>query len=151
MKQATKNPWDEINKLLDIDKIHEGEVTNITEFGLFVKINEDIDGLIHINDLSWDGKVEEELKKYKKGMKIKSKVLEIDPEKERVALGIKQLDKDPFEAVISEKFKKGSVVTCLVENVIDAGLDVKLEKDVLGFIKKSDLSREKEEQKLGIC
>ena len=147
MKQATKNPWDEINKLLDIDKIHEGEVTNITEFGLFVKINEDIDGLIHINDLSWDGKAEEELKKYKKGMKIKSKVLEIDPEKERVALGIKQLHKDPFEAVISEKFKKGSVVTCLVENVIDAGLDVKLENDVLGFIKKSELSREKEEQK----
>ncbi len=97
--------------------------------------------------MSWDGKAEEELKKYKKGMKIKSKVLEIDPEKERVALGIKQLDKDPFEAVISEKFKKGSVVTCLVENVIDAGLDVKLENDVLGFIKKSDLSREKEEQK----
>ena len=147
MKQATKNPWDEINKLLDIDKIHEGEVTNITEFGLFVKINDDIDGLIHINDLSWDGKAEEELKKYKKGMKIKSKVLEIDPEKERVALGIKQLHKDPFEAVISEKFKKGSVVTCLVENVIDAGLDVKLENDVLGFIKKSELSREKEEQK----
>ena len=86
MKQATKNPWDEINKLLDIDKIHEGEVTNITEFGLFVKINEDIDGLIHINDLSWDGKAEEELKKYKKGMKIKSKVLEIDPEKKGLLL-----------------------------------------------------------------
>ena len=97
--------------------------------------------------MSWDGKVEEELKKYKKGMKIKSKVLEIDPEKERIALGIKQLDKDPFEAIISEKFKKGSVVTCLVENVIDAGLEVKLENDILGFIKKSDLSREKEEQK----
>ena len=147
MKQATKNPWDEINKLLDIDKIHEGEITNITEFGLFVKINEDIDGLIHINDLSWDGKVEEELKKYKKGLKIKSKVLEIDPEKERIALGIKQLDKDPFEAVISEKYKKGNVITCLVENVIDSGLEVKLENDVLAFIKKSDLSREKEEQK----
>ena len=62
MKQVTKNPWDEINKLLDVNKIHEGEITNITEFGIFVKINEDIDGLIHINDLSWDGKVEEELK-----------------------------------------------------------------------------------------
>jgi small subunit ribosomal protein S1 len=80
-------------------------------------------------------------------MKIKSKVLEIDSEKERIALGIKQLDKDPFEAIISEKFKKGSIVTCLVESVIDAGLEVKLENDILGFIKKSDLSREKEEQK----
>ena len=147
MKQATNNPWDEINKLLDIGKIHEGEITNITEFGIFVKIDEDIDGLIHINDLSWDGKIEGELNKYKKGMKIKSKVLEIDSEKERIALGIKQLDKDPFEAIISEKFKKGSVVTCLVESVIDAGLEVKLDNDILGFIKKSDLSREKEEQK----
>ena len=146
MKQVTKNPWDEINKLLDVNKIHEGEITNITEFGIFVKINDDIDGLIHINDLSWDGKVEEELKKYNKGMKIKSKVLEIDAEKERIALGLKQLAKDPFEAV-SEKFKKGSIVTCLVENVVDAGLEVKLETDILGFIKKSDLSREKEEQK----
>ena len=80
-------------------------------------------------------------------MNIKSKVLEIDPEKERIALGIKQLDKDPFEAITSEKLKKGSVVTCLVENVIDAGLEVKVENDILGFIKKSDLSREKEEQK----
>ncbi len=147
MKQATKNPWDQINKLLDIDKTHEGEITNITEFGIFVKINDDIDGLVHINDLSWDGKVEEELKKYKKGMKIKSKVLEIDPGKERVALGIKQLDKDPFEAITLEKFKKGSVVTCVIENVVDAGLEVKLENDILGFIKKSELSREKEEQK----
>ena len=80
-------------------------------------------------------------------MKIKSKVLEIDPGKERVALGIKQLDKDPFEAITLEKFKKGSVVTCVIENVIDAGLEVKLENDILGFIKKSELSREKEEQK----
>ena len=97
--------------------------------------------------MSWDGKVEEELKKYKKGMKIKSKVLEIDPEKERIALGIKQLDKDPFEEIISKKLKKGSVVTCLIYNVIDSGLEVKIENDISGFIKKSDLSREKEEQK----
>ena len=67
--------------------------------------------------------------------------------KERVALGIKQLDKDPFDTIISEKFKKGNVITCLVENVIDAGLEVKLENNTFGFIKKSDLSREKEEQK----
>jgi len=147
MKQATKNPWDEISKLVEVDKIHEGVITNITEFGLFVKINEDIDGLIHVNDLSWDGKIEEELKNFKKGMKVKSKVLEVNAEKERVALGIKQLNEDPFEATVSEKLKKGVVVTCLVENVIDAGLEVKLENDISGFIKKSDLSREKEEQK----
>ena len=80
-------------------------------------------------------------------MNIKSKVLEVDAEKERIALGVKQLDKDPFETSISEKYKKGSVITCLVENVLDAGLEVKLEDNILGFIKKPDLSREKEEQK----
>ena len=74
--------------------------------------------------------------------------MEVDAEKERVALGIKQLEKDPFEITLSEKYKKGSVVTCLVENIADAGLEVKLENDILGFIKKADLSREKEDQKL---
>ena len=147
MKQATSNPWDEIKSLLQVDKIHEGEITNITEFGLFIKINDDIDGLIHVNDLSWDGKAEDELKKFKKGMKVKSKILEIDADKERVALGIKQLNKDPFEAILSDKFKKGSIITCVIENVLDAGLEVKLENDIFGFIKKTDLSREKEEQK----
>ena len=147
MKQATSNPWEEIKNTLQVDKIHEGEITNITEFGLFIKINEDVDGLIHVNDLSWDGKIEDELTKFKKGMKVKSKILEIDVEKERVALGIKQLDKDPFEDILSDKFKKGSIITCVIENVLDAGLEVKLENDILGFIKKTDLSREKEEQK----
>ena len=147
MKQATSNPWDEVKSSLQVDKIHEGEVTNITEFGLFIKINDDIDGLIHVNDLSWSGKIDDELKKFKKGMKVKSKILEIDAEKERVALGIKQLDKDPFEAILSDKFKKGSIITCVIENVLDVGLEVKIENDIFGFIKKVDLSREKEEQK----
>ena len=147
MKQATKNPWDDIKKSLEVDKIHEGEITNITEFGLFIKINEDVDGLIHVNDLSWENKAEEEIKKYQKGMTIKSKVLEIDVEKERIALGIKQLEKDPFEDALNEKLKKGSLVTCLIENVLDSGLEVKLENNILGFIKKVDLSRDKEEQK----
>ena len=147
MKQTTSNPWDEIKSSLQVDKIHEGEVTNITEFGLFIKINDDVDGLIHVNDLSWNGKIDDELKKFKKGMKVKSKILEIDAEKERVALGIKQLDKDPFEAILSDKFKKGSIITCVIENVLDVGLEVKIENDIFGFIKKVDLSREKEEQK----
>ncbi len=147
MKQTISNPWDEIKNLLKVDQIHEGEITNITEFGLFVKINEHVDGLIHVNDLSWDGKIEDELKKFNKGMKVKSKILELDAEKERVALGIKQLDRDPFEVILNDKFKKGSIITCRVESVQDAGLEVKLENDIFGFIKKTDLSREKEEQK----
>lgn len=147
MKQITDNPWEKIKKELKVDSIHEGEITNITEFGLFVKINDDLDGLVHINDLSWTGSSEEEIKKFKKGTKIKSKVLEIDPEKERVALGIKQIEKDPFEEIVKDKLKKGNIVTCLIDNVTDNGLEIKFENDLLGFIKKTDLSRDKEEQK----
>ena len=147
MKQATNNPWENIKKDFKVDKIHEGEITNITEFGLFIKINEEIDGLVHLNDLSWENTPEEEIKKYKKGSMVKSKVLEIDPEKERIALGIKQLDSDPFDEATKGKFKKGTAVTCIIENVTEAGLDVKLDEKIFGFIKKSELSRDKEEQK----
>ncbi len=147
MKQTTANPWEAVKKSLSIDAIHEGEITNITEFGLFVKVDDNIDGLIHLNDLSWNDSAEEEIKKYKKGDKVKSKVLEIDPDKERIALGIKQLEKDPFEEAVKEKLKKGSLITCVVENVTEAGLEVKFENNLTGFIKKSDLSRDKEEQK----
>ncbi len=147
MKQVSDNPWDKLNKELKIDSIHEGEISNITEFGLFVKINDDIDGLIHTNDLSWNNPPEEEIKKYKKGMKIKSKVLEIDPTKERVSLGIKQLEKDPFEEATKDKIKKGNIITCLIEAVSESGLEVKLDNNLLGFIKKAELSRDKEEQK----
>ena len=147
MKQATNNPWENIKKDFKVDKIHEGEITNITEFGLFIKINEEIDGLVHLNDLSWENTPEEENKKYQKGSMVKSKVLEIDPEKERIALGIKQLDSDPFDEATKGKFKKGTAVTCIIENVTEAGLDVKLDEKIFGFIKKSELSRDKEEQK----
>ncbi len=147
MKQTTANPWEKINKELKIDNLHEGEISNITEFGLFIKINNDIDGLVHTNDLSWDNLPEEEIKKYKKGMIVKSKILEIDPAKERVSLGIKQIEEDPFEEATKDKLKKGNIVTCMVEKVSDNGLDIKLENSLLGFIKKTELSRDKQEQK----
>ena len=147
MKQIGGNPWEEISKKIPLGSIHEGEITNITEFGLFIKVNEEIDGLIHLNDLSWNEAPEEEIKKYKKGALVKSKVLEIDPDKERIALGIKQLEEDPFDNAIKAKLKKGSLVTCVIENSSDNGLDVKLEGDILGFIKKNELSRDKEEQR----
>ena len=147
MKQTIANPWDDIKASLKLDAIHEGEITNITEFGLFVKINNDIDGLIHINDLSWNGADENELKKFQKGMKVKSKILEVDAEKERIALSIKHLEKDPFETEINDKFKKGNLITCVIDNVSENGLEVRLENNILGFIKKTDLSRDKEEQK----
>jgi len=147
MKQIIGNPWEVISKKIPVDSIHEGEITNITEFGLFVKVNEEIDGLIHLNDLSWNEAPEEEIKKYEKGALVKSKVLEIDSEKERIALGIKQLEADPFDNAIKAKLKKGSLVTCVIVNTSDNGLEVKLEGDILGFIKKNELSRDKEEQR----
>ena len=147
MKQTTDNPWEMLKKELKIDTIHEGEITNVADFGIFVKISDDIDGLVHSNDISWSNSYEEEIKKYEVGKKIKTKVLEIDADKERVALGIKQLDKDPFTEAVQDKYKKGGKVTCIIENVLESGLEVLLEKDVKGFIKRVELSRDKEEQK----
>ena len=84
---------------------------------LFIKLTNDVDGLIHINDLSWEEKPEEAVKKYKKGDSLKYKVLEIDAEKERIALGVKQLEKDPFSEAIKDNIKTGKIVTCVIENV----------------------------------
>ncbi len=147
MKQVTENPWEKIKENLKIGSTHEGEINNITEFGLFIKVNSEIDGLIHINDITWNGSPEEEIKKYKKGDLIKAKVLEIDADKERIGLGIKQLEKDPFSEAIQDKFKVGKVVTCLINNVLDNGLEVILDSNIAGFIKRNDLSRDKDEQK----
>jgi small subunit ribosomal protein S1 len=147
MKQATDNPWEKVQNDLPVDSIHEGEINNITEFGLFIKINDEIDGLIHVNDLSWSENPDQSIKKYSKGEKVKTKVLEVDIEKERISLGIKQLEKDPFAEVTKDKLKNGKVVTCIIENVLDSGLEVKIDDDIKGFIKRTELSRDKEEQK----
>ena len=147
MKQTTENPWDLIQKNFPVDSIHEGEINNITEFGLFIKINDEIDGLVHLNDISWNENPDEEIKKYSKGDKIKTKILEIDIEKERISMGIKQLEKDPFAELAKDKLKSGKIVTCIIGNVIDSGLEVELEDGVKGFIKRTELSRDKAEQK----
>ena len=147
MKQTTQNPWSEISKNFSAGSEHEGEIANITEFGPFIKLTNDVDGLIHINDLSWEEKAEDAVKKYKKGDKLKYKVLEIDVEKERIALGIKQLEKDPFSEAIKDNIKTGKVVTCVIENVLDTGLEVLVDGKISGFIKRTGLSRDKDEQK----
>ena len=113
----------------------------------FIKLTEEVDGLIHLNDLSWSEKPEEKVKQFKKGNKIKYKVLEIDAEKERIALGIKQLDKDPFSDAVKERVQVGKIVTCMIENVLDTGLEVTVEENLSGFIKRTGLSRDKDEQK----
>ena len=147
MKQTTQNPWDDISKQFTTGSEHEGKIANITEFGLFIKITDEVDGLIHINDLSWEQKPEEAVKKFKKGDLVKYKVLEIDVDKERIALGVKQLEKDPFSEAVKDDIKIGKVVTCVIENVLDTGLEVVVDGTLSGFIKRTGLSRDKDEQK----
>ncbi len=146
LKQTQDNPW---KKFADSHKSGdeiEGEIRNITEFGLFVALGPDIDGMVHLSDISWEDSSEEALKAFKKGETVKAKILDMDPEKERVALGIKQLQHDPFEGAM-EGFAKNAVVTGTVSAVNDKGVEVTVNENVKGFIKKADLSRERSEQR----
>ncbi|MBI2707024.1 MAG: 30S ribosomal protein S1 [Proteobacteria bacterium] len=146
MKQCIPNPWAALQEKYAIGSEIEGEVKNITEFGLFVGLTDDIDGMVHMSDLSWDKSPEEAILTYKKGTKVRAKILDIDPEKERVSLGIKQLVGDPFEESISG-LKKGSVVTCEVTAVLETGIEVSLAGGLSGFIRKNELSRDRTEQR----
>jgi small subunit ribosomal protein S1 len=146
MKQCVANPWAALQEKYTVGSEVEGEVKNITEFGLFIGLTEDIDGMVHMSDISWDKSGEEAIKDYKKGMKVRAKVLDIDPEKERVSLGIKQITGDPFDESISN-LKKGSVVTCEVTTVLETGIEVSLAGGLSGFIRKNELSRDRAEQR----
>ncbi len=146
LKQCTENPWIKFGGQFKGGEVLEGEIRNITEFGLFVGIGEHIDGMVHLSDLSWSETGEEALKKYKKGDSVKVKVLEVDADKERVSLGIKQLEGDPFEESLGG-VAKGAVVTCTVTAVTSGGIEVKVNDKLEGFIKKGDLSRERSEQR----
>ena len=117
------------------------------DFGIFVSVSNEIDGMIHISDFSWESNQEEMLSNYKKGQSVKAKILEIDEEKERVSLGIKQLSNDPFEE-IKKEYKKNTQITGEITSINDSGIEVKVTETVRGFIKKSDLAKEKGEQKL---
>ncbi|MCQ2914134.1 MAG: 30S ribosomal protein S1 [Alphaproteobacteria bacterium] len=145
LKQCMQNPWEAFAAEHEKGSVIEGEIRNITEFGLFVGLNGDIDGMVHLSDLSWDKSGEEAVKDYKKGDVVKAKVLEIDVEKERISLGIKQLTSDPFEGVAQE-VKKGSVVTAVVSAITDAGIEVDLNGSK-GYIRKADLSKDRAEQR----
>lgn len=146
IKQTQDNPWEVIADQYKVDDEIEGEISNITEFGLFVAVGNDIDGMVHISDISWEDQTEDALKPFKKGDKIKVKVLDIDAEKERVALGVKQLTDDPFEGAM-KGLAKGAVVTCTVTEVSGAAVEVSVNDQVTGSIKKADLSRERSEQR----
>jgi small subunit ribosomal protein S1 len=146
LKQCSANPWEDFVVKFPVGAEVEGEVKNITEFGLFIGLDGDIDGMAHLSDLSWDKSGEEALADYNKGDVVKAKVLDVDVDKERVSLGIKQLADDPTEGAM-EGLKKGSVVTCTVTQVNDGGVEVMVNDALLGFIRKSDLSRDRSEQR----
>jgi small subunit ribosomal protein S1 len=146
IKQTQENPWAGFGDKHKVGDELEGEIRNITEFGLFVGIDADIDGMVHLSDISWEDQSEDVLKNYKKGDTVKVKILDIDPSKERVALGMKQLTSDPFEGAM-KGMAKGAVVTCTVTEVKDYGIEVAVGEGVTGTIKKVDLSRERSEQR----
>ena len=145
IKQCQENPWKTFAETHKVGDVIEGEIRNITEFGLFLGLNSEIDGMIHMSDLSWDKPGEEAIKEYKKGQTIQAKILDIDVEKERVSLGVKQLSQDPFEGATSD-IKKGDIVTAIVSGIEDGGISVEV-NGMKGFIKKTDLAKERSEQK----
>lgn len=144
LKQCQDNPWDSFSKKFSVGDIVEGNIRSLTDFGVFLGLNEDIDGLIHVSDLAWEGSGEEELRQYKKGDTVKARILAIDPEKERVALGVKQLDGDPFSQV-TETYKRGQVVQVKVTDTDHDGLTVEL-GGVETYIRNRDLGVERSEQ-----
>ena len=147
LKQCLENPWDGFADRFPVNSEIEGEVKNITEFGMFVGLPGDIDGMVHLSDLSWSQSGEEAIQTYKKGDKVQVKVLDVDIDKERISLGVKQLEEDPFEKSATT-VKKGAVVTCTVSQVTDGGIEVSVgDEGLIGFIRKSDLSRERSEQR----
>ena len=146
LKQTMRNPWEVFVEKYPPGTLIEGEVKNKTEFGLFLGLDGDVDGMVHLSDLDWKRPGEQVIEEYKKGDQVKAKVLDVDVEKERISLGIKQLDGDPMET--AGDLKKGSVVTCEVTEVKEAGLEANIVgSDLSTFIKRSELARDRGEQR----
>ncbi|MBW2333114.1 MAG: 30S ribosomal protein S1 [Deltaproteobacteria bacterium] len=148
IKQIKPNPWNLIEEKYPVGTIIEGRIKNITDFGLFIGIDEEIDGLVHISDISWTKKIKHPSELYKKGDEVQAKVLSIDKDSERFSLGIKQLTKDPWEE-IPEKYKPGTKVTGKVTNITDFGIFVELEEGIEGLIHASEISKAKGKTSLG--
>ncbi|MCD6035907.1 MAG: rpsA [Rickettsiales bacterium] len=147
IKQCEANPWKKFAETHQPGTIVDGEVKNIVDFGMFVGFEGEIDGLVHISDISWSGKAEDELKNFAPGTTIKVKILSCDPDKQRISLGIKQLGDDPMAGAFND-LQKGDTVTCLVTAVQDDGIEVSVKDDTLkAFIKRADLSRDRVEQR----
>ncbi len=146
IKQCQENPWQIFKNNYKTNEEIEGEIKNITDFGIFVGLDNDIDGLIHLSDLSWEGNGDELINDYTKGSRIKTKILDISVEKERVSLGIKQLTEDKVANEL-ENIKLGDTVTCVISKITESNLEITVSDNIKGTIKKSDVSRDRAEQK----
>jgi small subunit ribosomal protein S1 len=146
LKQAQGNPWELFVEAHPVGSTIEGEIRNITEFGLFIGVGAEIDGMVHMSDISWDEAGEAAMQNYSKGQMVKAKVLDVDVEKERISLGIKQLQADPAAEVL-DRVRKGDVVTCVVTKVEQNGIEVKVDDVLTGFIRRAELARDRGDQR----
>jgi small subunit ribosomal protein S1 len=146
LKQVMANPWDAFVESSPVGTIIEGEVKNITEFGLFIGLNAELDGMVHLSDIAWDAQGEEALARYNKGDVVKAKVLDVDVEKERISLGIKQAANDPFAGT---DYRRGQTITVEIMDIASGGIEVAFGEDnaLRTFIRKADLSRDRSDQR----
>jgi small subunit ribosomal protein S1 len=144
LKQCMDNPWESFLDKFPPGSIIEGKIKSITEFGLFVGLDEEVDGMVHLSDLSWERPGDEAITAYTKGDTVKAKVLDVSVDRERISLGIKDLTGDPLAA---SDIKRGARVTCTVTAVRDGGIEVALSNGASGFIRRSDLGRDRSEQR----
>jgi small subunit ribosomal protein S1 len=149
MKQAVPNPWDVISDKYPVGTTIEGKIKNITDFGLFIGIDEGIDGLVHISDLSWTKRIKHPSELFKKGDTVQAIVLEIDKDNERFSLGVKQLQADPWDSV-AERYEVGKEIAGVVTNVTDFGVFVELEEGIEGLVHVSEISKEKIKTPVGM-
>lgn len=149
LKQCMANPWDNFAEAFPLGAIVEGEVKNKTEFGLFIGLEGDVDGMVHLSDLDWNRQGEEALEDYNRGDMVTAKVLDVDVEKERISLGIKQIASDAAtEAADASGVRKGTIVTCEVTSVTENGIEVAVgDTGMTAFIRRSDLSRDRADQR----
>jgi small subunit ribosomal protein S1 len=147
LKQCLDNPWATFAERFPVGTLVEGEIKNITEFGLFIGLDTDVDGMVHMSDLDWNKSGEEAMTAYQKGQIVKAQVLDVDTEKERISLGIKQLGGDPMEN-LGDAIRKGAVVTCTVTGVQENGIEVSVgDEGMTAFIRRAELSRDRSEQR----
>ena len=144
LKQCKPNPWEEFAKNREKGDKVSGKIKSITDFGIFIGLDGGIDGLVHLSDISWNKTGEDAVRDYKKGDEISAVVLQVDPERERISLGVKQIEEDPFNKYLTDN-KKGAIVTGKVTAVDAKGATVELAEEVEGYIRASDISQDRVE------